>query len=198
MVKKRVLITGMIRRTVARPKRIFATNNSPAIAACARTGSGRDHREAKVLRKVGFIGSNNLGRSCSRPIHSGSAQESRCSTQSNLADRIKAEGRAGNRNRRAAHLEAKPFRPEHRALTTMLASSCRRANRRRGHADRHRIRNRRKATATRKARSLSRRPRKQRAAAPASSRGTSGTRLFLCRRRELRTRGDTLCRCIRR
>src|SRR5256885_306124 len=41
--KKRELLMGISRRMAARPKRILATNNSPATPASARIGSGRDH-----------------------------------------------------------------------------------------------------------------------------------------------------------
>lgn len=40
---------------MARPRRTFATNNSPATAAWARTGSGRDHRDATDLLRLKFI-----------------------------------------------------------------------------------------------------------------------------------------------
>src|SRR5271170_5034015 len=53
--KNTVLIAGMSRRTVAKHNRIFATNNSPATPASARTGSGRDHTDRKRLRNVMLI-----------------------------------------------------------------------------------------------------------------------------------------------
>src|ERR1700691_4156283 len=53
--KKRVSRIGMSSRSVARPTRTFATNNSPATAACARTGSGRDHTELRKLLKLRLI-----------------------------------------------------------------------------------------------------------------------------------------------
>jgi hypothetical protein len=39
----------------ASAKRTLATNNSPAIAACASTGSGRDHKEEKKARLLDLI-----------------------------------------------------------------------------------------------------------------------------------------------
>src|SRR5580700_3572823 len=53
--KNRESIRGIRRRTEASIKRIFATNNSPEMAACASTGSGRDHTESKRLLKRRFI-----------------------------------------------------------------------------------------------------------------------------------------------
>src|SRR5271166_408782 len=53
--KNRVLISGISRRSVARHKRIFATSNSPATPASARTGSGRDQSEPKRFLKLRFI-----------------------------------------------------------------------------------------------------------------------------------------------
>jgi hypothetical protein len=49
----------MSKRMLARHKRIFATNNSPATPAAAKTGSGRDHRDPMVFLRRKFIRSYN-------------------------------------------------------------------------------------------------------------------------------------------
>jgi hypothetical protein len=45
----------MSKSNVASDKRIFATNNSPAIPASASTGSGLDHKDAKKYLSLELI-----------------------------------------------------------------------------------------------------------------------------------------------
>src|SRR5271169_3054916 len=99
--KNRELVTGMSRRRVARHKRIFATNNSPATPASARTGSGRDQSEPKKFLKLRFIiGVANRGPRRSRLA--------RFRIQSNAGTRVEVDACPGNKNHRQTFPESKP------------------------------------------------------------------------------------------
>jgi len=93
-------------------------------------------------------------------------------------------------------------RQRRRKASGECPSSCRPGSKRRGRAGRRKIRNRRVKTRAltplMRLKSLSPRPQTPTAVVAVWWCDISGTRLFVCRRRALRTNGDILCRCTRR
>src|SRR5271166_2259955 len=94
-------MAGMSSRRLARPKRTLATRSSPATPASARTGSGRDQKDAGRFLKVRFIFD------LRRVAQTLFPKRNRGRTYTNLRPSIEGSGPAGQLGLQRAHQEDK-------------------------------------------------------------------------------------------